>query len=72
MTPNPTALSSLVKPEDVERHRSLSCAAYDGCLDAASRLPWRSWTCGRCKLFALSRRMHDLETAHIASLRPLA
>ncbi len=72
MNPNPTALSTLVKPEDVERHRSLSCAEYDGCLDAASRRPWRSWTCGRCKLFALARAMRDAETTRVAALRPLA
>jgi lauroyl/myristoyl acyltransferase len=33
--PNPTRLATLVRPEAVERHRSLHCEQYDGCLDAA-------------------------------------
>lgn len=70
--PHPTALRSLVKHEDVERHRSLSCAAYDGCLETVLRRAWRSWTCGRCPLFHLTREWHTAEVAHEAALRPLA
>lgn len=72
MSPNPTALRSLVKEEDVDKHRSVSCAEYDDCLDTALRRSWRSWSCGRCKLFRLTRAMCAAETAHLAELRPLA
>lgn len=72
MIPNPTALRSLVKPEEVERHRSLSCASYDGCLDAVLRNAWRSWTCGRCRLFVHGRSCRAAEIAHEAALRPFA
>lgn len=70
MNPNPTALTTLVKPDDVEKHRALSCSEYDGCLDAASRREWRSWTCVRCKLFAFARAMRATEAARFACLRP--
>lgn len=72
MDPNPTKLSSLVKPEEVEKHRSLSCVAYDGCLDAATRHAWRSWSCGRCGLFAFGKEMRAAESARLARLRPQA
>ncbi len=73
MSPNPTALPSLVKHEDVEKHRSLSCAEYDGCLDAALEHSWRSWSCIRCKLFRFAREWRAAESAHVAELRlPLA
>ncbi|HSN91608.1 MAG TPA: hypothetical protein VLS93_10295 [Anaeromyxobacteraceae bacterium] len=72
MLPNPTPLPSLVKPEDVEKHRSLSCAGYDDCLDAVLRKAWRSWTCGRCRLFLLERDWRAAAMAHEAALRPLA
>lgn len=72
MSPNPTALRSLVKHEDVDKHRSLSCAEYDDCLDAALRHSWRSWSCGRCKFFLFTRELRAAETAHLAALRPLA
>jgi ribosomal protein L37AE/L43A len=72
MSPNPTALRSLVKEEEVEKHRSLSCAAYDDCLEAALRSSWRSWSCDRCQLFAYARKARAAETWHEASLRPLA
>ena len=71
-SPNPTALRSLVKHEDVERHRSLSCGEYDGCLDRVLRHAWRSWTCGRCPYFRLTRDWRTAEVAHEAGLRPLA
>ncbi len=72
MSPNPTALRSLVKHEDVDNHRSLSCGEYDDCLDAALSHSWRSWSCGRCKLFLAARELRAAETAHEAALRPLA
>ena len=72
MMPNPTALRSLVKPEDVEKHRSLSCARYDGCLETVLRNAWRSWSCGRCRLFVLDRDWRAAEMAHEAALRPMA
>jgi hypothetical protein len=72
MAPNPTALRSLVKHEDVEKHRALSCAAYDGCLDVVLRRAWRSWTCGRCAIFRLDRECRAAEIAHEAALRPNA
>jgi ribosomal protein L37AE/L43A len=73
MSPNPTALTCLVEHEDVEKHRSLSCSAYDDCLDTAvSRRAWRSWTCRNCQLFLFTRLMRLAETSHVAALRPLA
>ena len=56
MSPNPTALRSLVKEEDVEKHRSVTCPGYDDCLEAALRRAWRSWSCARCALFSSPRR----------------
>ncbi len=70
--PNPTALRSLVKHEDVDRQRSVSCAEYDGCLDTVLRRAWRSWTCERCALFSLTRDWARAEVAHEAALRPFA
>lgn len=70
--PRPTALRSLVRHEEVERHRSLSCARYDGCLEAVLRQAWRSWSCVRCPLFALDRDWRSAEIAHEAGLRPEA
>jgi hypothetical protein len=49
--PNPTRLAALVRPEAVERHRSLVCEQYDGCLDEALEHGWTSFTCERCELF---------------------
>jgi hypothetical protein len=72
MSPNPTSLPAVVKHEEVEKHRSLSCAEYDGCLDAASRRSWRSWSCERCKLFRFAREARAAEAAHAAALRPFA
>ncbi len=68
--PNPTELPSLVKPGEVEQHRSLFCAAYDQCLDVANRRGWRSWTCRCCKLFQFTKEMHVSESAHEATRRP--
>ncbi len=72
MAPNPTALRSLVKHEDVEKHRSLSCSEYDGCLDTVLQQRWRSWTCGRCELFLLTGACRTAEICHEAALRPNA
>lgn len=71
MLPNPTALRALVKEEEVERHRSLSCGEYDDCLDTVLRRAWRSWTCERCQLFRL-KDWRAAEIAHLAGLRPEA
>ncbi len=70
MAPNPTALRSLVKHEDVEKHRSLSCAEYDECLDTVLSHAWRSWSCERCTLFLFTRHWRAAEIAHEAGLRP--
>jgi hypothetical protein len=72
MTPNPTALRSLVKPEDVEKHRSLSCGRYDGCLETVLQNSWRSWSCGRCRFFLHDREWRTAEICHEAALRPFA
>jgi hypothetical protein len=72
MDPNPTALRCLVEHEDVEKHRSLCCAEYAGCLDTASRRRWRSWTCQHCRLFLFTREMRLAEMAQDAALRPFA
>ncbi len=72
MAPNPTALRSLVKHEDVEKHRSLSCSEYDDCLETVLQHRWRSWTCVRCGLFLLTGRCRAAEICHEAELRPYA
>lgn len=72
MIANPTALRSLLKHEDVDRHRSLSCAEYDGCLDKVLRRSWNSWTCEHCRLFPFTKQWHAAEVMHEAGLRPLA
>ncbi len=72
MSPNPTALRSLVKDEEVDKHRSVSCSEYDECLDAALRKSWRSWSCARCKLFRITRGLRSAHGAQIAVLRALA
>lgn len=66
MTTNPTALRSVLKPEDVDKHRSLSCIEYDGCLDAVLRRSWNSWTCARCQLFSLARACRAAEAREAA------
>jgi hypothetical protein len=71
-SPNPTALRAPVKEEDVEKHRNVCCAEYDGCLDAALRSAWRSWSCGRCALFPLAREARAAECVRVALLRPVA
>jgi hypothetical protein len=72
MHPNPTALRSLVKEEEVDQHRSVLCSGYDDCLDAALRQSWRSWTCARCKLFELARQLRAAETSQLIPLQPTA
>lgn len=72
MIANPTALRHQLKHEDVEKHRSLSCLEYDGCLDTVLRRSWNSWTCKRCGLFPLTRALHAAQVCHEAALRPLA
>jgi hypothetical protein len=72
MSPNPTALRTLIEQEDVDHHRSVSCAEYDGCLDVALRRCWRSWSCGRCSLFALAHEMRAAEIVQESASRPFA
>jgi hypothetical protein len=72
MNPNPTALRSPVKEQDVDRHRNVCCAAYDDCLDAALRRAWRSWSCGQCRLFAFARAARAAESVRVAELRQVA
>jgi hypothetical protein len=69
MSPNPTALRAAVKQEDVDKHRNVCCAEYDGCLDAALRHAWRSWSCGRCRRFLYARESRVAESARMALLR---
>jgi hypothetical protein len=69
MSPNPTALRAAVKEEDVDKHRNVCCAEYDGCLDAALRHSWRSWSCGRCSLFLHAREWRVAECARMALQR---
>ncbi len=66
MSPNPTALRHLVKQEEVDAHRCVTCEEYDGCLDAALRRSWRSWSCGQCLLFARARQEAASEREAIA------
>ncbi len=72
MIANPTALRFQLKHEDVEKHRSLSCLEYDGCLDTVLRRAWNSWTCKRCGLFPFGRALRAAEVRHEAALRVLA
>jgi len=72
MRPNPTALRHLVKQEEVDDHRCVSCAEYDECLDAALRHTWKSWSCGRCGLFLRARELRAAELAQEWTLRPSA
>jgi hypothetical protein len=72
MTPNPTALRRLMKQEEVDDHRCVSCAEYDDCLDAALRQCWKSWSCSQCSLFLRAREMRAAESALEWTLRPLA
>ena len=69
MTPNPTALRALVKEEEVGEHRSVLCAGYDDCLDAALHNSWRSWTCSRCELFELEKQLRAAERSHLIPVR---
>lgn len=69
MSPNPTALRSAVKEEDIERHRDVCCVEYDGCLDAALRNSWRSWSCARCTLFPSVRASRQAERTRAALQR---
>lgn len=72
MVPNPTALRSLIKPEQVQSHRSFSCTEYDECLSAVLRHRWRSWSCERCAVFRHARELRAAEVSHEAALRPYA
>jgi hypothetical protein len=65
----PTRLASLIKPEDVAKHRSLFCAEYDECLGEVLLHGWPSWTCRRCSRFELRGEMRSLERAHEVTRR---
>lgn len=65
LQPNPTALRTLVKQEEVDEHRSVLCSGYDECLDAALRKSWRSWSCARCARFELARQLRAAERSHL-------
>lgn len=69
---NPTQRFSALKHEEVEDHRSLSCAEYDACLDLVLERGWPGWTCSRCELFPKQRKARVIEITHEHSLRPLA
>jgi predicted RNA-binding Zn-ribbon protein involved in translation (DUF1610 family) len=72
MSPNPTAQRHLVKQEEVDDHRCVTCGEYDVCLDAALRQSWRSWSCGQCGFFARARALRAIESALEWTLRPSA
>ena len=63
MSPNPTALRRLVKQEEVDAHRCVTCAEYDGCLDSALRQRWKSWSCGQCGRFGWARAVRAADAA---------
>ena len=69
---HPTPRASLVKREEVERHRNLSCTEYDACLDVAYRRDWPSWSCRRCHRFHLRVEARRAELAHGGAARPFA
>ncbi len=68
MSPNPTALHHLVDQEEVDAHRCVTCDEYDGCLDAALRRRWRSWSCGKCGLFPSARTTRGAATAEAPAM----
>ncbi len=70
--PRPTPLSHLVKEDEVEQHRCLSCTEYDQCLEVVLVKRWRSWSCASCGLFLLARAFDALQTDHEAAARPFA
>lgn len=72
MSPNPTALRHLVKQDEVDDHRCVTCTEYDECLDAALRLSWRSWSCGQCGLFIQARALRAIESALEWTVQPVA
>jgi hypothetical protein len=72
MSPNPTALRTLVNDEDVDAHRSVRCTEYDQCLDAALRNSWRSWSCAQCKRFVTTRRFVPPAIAQSSLVRPVS
>lgn len=55
-SPHPTERLRLIPHEEVDLHRNLACARYEGCLDEAYQRAWRSWSCQRCARFAPRRR----------------
>ena len=65
----PAPLRLLLAEEDVSRNRSLACPEYDGCLDAAYRQRWRSWTCESCRLFPLAAIFRSLEACSMGDRR---
>jgi hypothetical protein len=65
----PARLASVVKLDDVARHRSLSCLGYDACLSEALLRGWPSWTCRFCAQFPLRDELRALEVAHQAERR---
>lgn len=69
---HPTRLPGLVELEEVERHRSVHCDLYDGCLDRALRERWSGWTCAECPLFALADVFRSMQTDREGALRPTA
>ncbi len=70
--PNPTALRHLVTDEDVDHHRCVTCDEYDGCLDAALRHCWKSWTCGQCQRFRDARALRAPEHGDERAAHPSA
>lgn len=68
----PTRRLSLVKHEEVAKHRSLWCAEYDACLDEVLRCGWASWTCRRCERFLLRSQARALVIACEASERSMS
>jgi hypothetical protein len=51
--PNPTELRIAMWTEQhrIEDYRNVHCRFYAGCIDAAVRYDWDSFTCRKCPLF---------------------
>jgi hypothetical protein len=64
----PEPLDELLSRSDVSDHRSLFCAEYEHCLDAALESGWVSWTCARCARFR-ALRLHDVAPPHALAAR---
>lgn len=46
--PNPTELNLKLFPDTVCAYKRVDCVRYEDCLDKASELNWKQFTCNSC------------------------